>query len=339
MPAPIRHNPSGRTDAHGAPPVRGMKRLRRARMALARRIAGPHAHVSTRPDGRERRVFFLRGAPRSGTNWAAALLNLHPKVICEGEFHLENFIEVAQRHVAAEHHATSHEPARAELLAGVEDLVERTIRAGLALSPGAEWVGDRTPRPVRELIAGAPIIWMCRDGRDVLVSWMYHLLRTNAPKIGGAERMKGAFGDDYDAYKRDPSHFNVYPEHLLGDETLVRELSRTWGEHIRNDLDALDRIGRDAPTLKVRYEDLLADTEARRTRMYELLGLDPGEARPIGRRDRTAPGFDEKPGSFYRKGEAGDWKHYFVNDDARRWFAEEAGAALVELGYERSTDW
>ena len=31
--------------------------------------------------------FFVRGHPRSGTNWIGALLNLHPQINCWGEFH------------------------------------------------------------------------------------------------------------------------------------------------------------------------------------------------------------------------------------------------------------
>jgi len=314
--------------------MRGVKRLRRARMALARRVAGPHAHVSIRPSGRERRVFLIRGAPRSGTNWAANLLNLHPKVIADGEFHLENFLDVANNHVSVEHHATSKEPIKGELLAGIDDLIERTIRAGLALRPGAEWIGDRTPRRVRELVPGAPVIWLCRDGRDVLVSWVHHLLRTGDPRLGGEKRMRTAFGDDYEALKADPGLFKQHPEKLLGDETLVRELTSDWSTQVTRDLETLARLEKDGRVLKVRYEDLLADTESARTQMYTFLGVDPHEAKAIDSGDRTAAGFKQNADSFFRKGEAGDWKNYFLTSETDRWFTEEAGDALAALGYQ-----
>jgi len=314
--------------------MRGVKRLRRARMALARKIAGPYAHVSIRPSGRERRVFLIRAAPRSGTNWTCALLNLHPKIIANGEFHLENFLSVAHDLISVDHHITSQEPFRAELLAGTRDLIDRTIRSGLVFRPGAEWIGDRTPRFIHELVPGAPVIWLYRDGRDVLVSWMYHLLRTDTAVMGGGDRMRAAFGDDYDALKADPAFFEEHPEKLLANEALVREMSRDWARQVWHDREQLDRLEGDGLALRVRYEDLLADTETMRHKMYRFLGLDPADAKPIGSDKCTTPGFKEGAGSFYRNGEAGDWKNYFLTSETDRWFTEEAGDALAALGYE-----
>ena len=36
-------------------------------------------------------VFLLRGFVRSGTNWMGRILNLHPDINCQGEFHLYPF--------------------------------------------------------------------------------------------------------------------------------------------------------------------------------------------------------------------------------------------------------
>ena len=50
----------------------------------------------------EHSFFFVRGHPRSGTNWVGALLNLHPQVNCFGEFHFEdirNAIDAQQAHL------------------------------------------------------------------------------------------------------------------------------------------------------------------------------------------------------------------------------------------------
>jgi hypothetical protein len=50
-----------------------------------------------------------------------------------------------------------------------------------------------------------------------------------------------------------------------------------------------------------------------------------------------APGQEDR-GNFFRKGVAGDWTNHFRDED-RRIFNEEAGRALVELGYEANERW
>jgi len=38
-------------------------------------------------------VVFLRAYQRSGTNWMGNLLNLHPDIVCKGEFHFKSFFD------------------------------------------------------------------------------------------------------------------------------------------------------------------------------------------------------------------------------------------------------
>ena len=46
----------------------------------------------------------------------------------------------------------------------------------------------------------------------------------------------------------------------------------------------------------------------------------------------------EDPHHHYRKGVAGDWKHYFT-PQVKAAYKEAFGKALIELGYERSLEW
>jgi Sulfotransferase domain len=46
----------------------------------------------------------------------------------------------------------------------------------------------------------------------------------------------------------------------------------------------------------------------------------------------------EDSNSFFRKGMAGDWKHYFTKDD-KQVFKQEAGELLIRLGYEKDLSW
>lgn len=47
---------------------------------------------------------------------------------------------------------------------------------------------------------------------------------------------------------------------------------------------------------------------------------------------------EEDPGSFFRKGIAGDWENAFTGRD-KQTLKEEAGDLLIELGYEKDRDW
>jgi hypothetical protein len=145
-----------------------------------------------------------------------------------------------------------------------------------------------------------------------------------------------------DAFRRDPKAFHKRPGLLLSVEPWVRDLARTWADHVAHDAaaaEAMNRGQRSGRALTVRYEDLHADPDAWRRRMYEFLGVEPGAAAPVSADTRTSPGHGrDDPRSFFRKGEVGDWRRYFT-PNTTRWFKEEAGAALLQLGYESAPNW
>ena len=57
-------------------------------------------------------IFFLRGHAKSGTNWLGRLLNLHPRIRCEGEFNFHHVWDGMDRFVNADWHAAHREPTR-----------------------------------------------------------------------------------------------------------------------------------------------------------------------------------------------------------------------------------
>ncbi|MEZ6317896.1 MAG: sulfotransferase domain-containing protein [Phycisphaerales bacterium] len=290
--------------------------------------------MDTHPD-----IFLLRGHARSGTNWIGRLLNLHPRVLCAGEWDFTELQDAFGRFVGALARCPRRPgaPSRARRSSG---LPLRVLAVVCERKPGAIWIGERTPKPIEPTpIAEAPVIHVLRDGRDVLVSWTHHQLKRARTGEGG---LAGRMGEQVAAYERNAEHFLEHPEHLLSDESWVRQIARQWGARNLADRDTIEsaRAGRTPYRVHaLRYEDLLADVERERVGMYRFLALDPDEAAPLESGVKTGAGFEsESPGAFNRKGEAGDWKNYFTGD-ARRWFKEEAGSALIELGYEERNDW
>jgi hypothetical protein len=131
-------------------------------------------------DGRPRRICFLRGHMRSGTNWMGSLLNLHPKVVVDGEFHLEMLKDSLNRFTSETWSLGSREPIKSIAEDWFQELVRRTVATVVAKRPNAEWLCDKTPAPIDRFLPGAPNLVIVRDGRDVATSWTFHQLR-----IGG----------------------------------------------------------------------------------------------------------------------------------------------------------
>ena len=299
----------------------------------------------TTPTATQPGYFFVRGHPRSGTNWVSNLLNLHPAVCCTGEFHFETIYNAIHRTKAIPWQLTGKEPVRSELEAAFGDMVRRCVSLACRQKrPDAVWLGDRTPSDLLYWMPGARYIWILRDGRDVAVSWTFHQLRKGREVIEKSipSPARGHLLALTDRFTADPELFTREPELLLADEAWVRHVAGTWDRRFRSDAGAARHIERpdtDGEVLRVRYEDLHTDTEAQRRRLFEFLGLDPDDAEPASAETHTTAGYDEAdPTKYRRKGEVGDWTNYFT-DQARAWFHDVAGESLVRAGYAKDEHW
>jgi hypothetical protein len=298
------------------------------------------------PSAVRHEFFFVRGHPRSGTNWVGALLNLHPQVNCFGEFHFEDIRSAIDTQQAHPWQITAREPLKTVMDRCFEDMVKKAMLTLEGRKPMARWIGDRTPRGLRVFVEHAPHFLIIRDGRDVLVSWTYHVLRMRPHVLDVVvpAEIRAGFNRLYQRFQDDKDHFTKHPEVLLSEESWVRLVAGRWAGWMRADQASIERIragdkGARARLLVIRYEELHADVERARREMYGFLDLEPAEAAPISGETRTAAGFEkEDPESFWRHGQVGDWKTY-ATDDSKKWFKDSAGDVLVELGYERDTNW
>ncbi len=284
------------------------------------------------PTSQTRRVFHIRGSGSSGTNWACALMNLHPAVCCSGEWCFRPIREGIDRWEGQAWTFATSARMRAIVEGHLAQMVCDCLNAHADQErPGAVWVGDRSPEPVRELVPGAPVILTIRDGRDVLVSMTLRYLREGLEKPSRMVAQHPGMGSVSERFRQDPRAFCERAEGLLPDESWVRRCAERWARHMRADLAAMEALGENGCI--VRYEDMHEDVQRERARMYALLGLDPQDAEPVGRDSRTSAGFDgEDPLSFYRAGRVGDWQRW-MDARALSWFEDEAGQVLEELGY------
>lgn len=281
----------------------------------------------------DKRFFCIRGYMKSGTNWLSGLLSGHADIDCVGEFHWQDHvgpINRALRNVPL----YQGDPEAGKHFRNEFELLTKRMLVSKA-DPNAKLIGDRTPHTIEPIIVrGAPHICIIRDGRDVLVSRAFHLF--NRPESHRLFERFPEMNAIHDKFRDDSWFFKKHPDHLLSNETMVRESARWWREHLEADRAAVEKFPK-LPVRFVKYEDLHANVEGERKKLFKFLGVKPRLAEKI--EGSLVPGFsEERPNEFYRKGAVGDWKNYF-NDSVKEWFREEAGEELKRQGYVDGDDW
>eukprot|EP01132_Coremiostelium_polycephalum_P009339 gene9339-11453_t len=292
-------------------------------------------------------LVFIRGHEKSGTSWLKKVLKLHPKVsMANNEFHF-HFLEEAIDKFTKKPWQASKEPyltyTKKWYKSFVRDILLSSIHPTMA--PLYEWVGEKTPSPLAPIISGSRYVLIVRDGRDVVVSLFWHYVR-----LGGFENWCGPTTkylvepEHVSNYKSNSSYFYDHPEKLLEKEICFRAIAKSWAKRVKSDQDVITQLEKEpvAQVHVIQYEELHRNPEDTRMKMYNFLDLDYGEAEPLSIDDKTLPGGFKEDGSesnkFFRKGEIGDWKNYFTPDN-KKWFKEEAGHILIDLGYEINNDW
>lgn len=294
-----------------------------------------------------KKIFTVRGYQKSGTNWIANILNLHPRVLVRGEYHFHRLYECGINSFLSIPFSSQFEDI-------VDNNLERSIKRclfDLRVDLGKkdiEFFGDRSPGPganLKPIISERyPQIYIIRDGRSVVTSLTYHYMRIindiGLNKISPWPDLKKIFTNYPELIKKsqklfkNSKYFEENPEEFFNNEDYVRYISKSWKVYIEENDKIINEAERgliNSDILTIKFEDLFGNVEKMRKLVYEFLALDPREARPLT--DREKPGFN-KPNNLnhYRKGTVDDWKKYF-NDKVYNCFMEEAGDILLKLGY------
>jgi hypothetical protein len=268
-----------------------------------------------------RQLFFVGGAPRSGTTWLQQMLDCHPEISCRGEGLFLQALAVPMERLMAERtsrldaknrrvfaHAGGYPlppaddaeflTATAILLALRQQTQGRTCHA----------IGEKTPENVfffprlKSMFPGAKLICITRDPRDVLTSAWHFFHQDTAGENEVVAKMnfiRGALAPLNDGARTMLSLAEHYP----------------------------------ADCLIVTYESLLRSPASELRRLFAFLGVPHGDAVVAECVTRTSfasmtggrPAGVEQSGSFFRKGVAGDWSDTLT--------AEMNAMILKELGW------
>jgi len=172
--------------------------------------------------------------------------------------------------------------------------------------------GSQAAELILSLFPGSRLVFLLRDGRDVVDSWL-------------AAYQNGSWAQEEGA-------FPLAPE---GREAFVRWQASVWAHRTRSVAAAFTRHD-PARRVLVRYEDLLADTPRELGRICEAIGKAPDHERLAS--IAAEHDIDEVPNR--QKGERhavrmaspGGWRKHLTGAEQRA-VEEEMGDALAFVGY------
>lgn len=177
---------------------------------------------------------------------------------------------------------------------------------------------------IKRLLPDSQIIWLVRDGRDVLTSGTFDWVqRESKDSIRYRYLVSQEMAVSPDRFF-DDAVIQQWAEHWreVGECALQANLVNPvrYEEMKRNHSVELQRLFKE---LKVNCDAQIAESCADATTFKKTTGRDAGDSQPTAKA---------------RKGISGDWKNYFTRQDGEL-FHKIAGELLVKLGYEASDAW
>lgn len=301
----------------------------------------------------QREKFFILGHARSGTTLLARLVRLHPEIHCNWQAHFftrEPFLKSlvdspeAAEWLARKSNRWNHGRDLSPLVlrASADFILERD-----AAREGKRIVGDKSPsslihgQAVRDMAAiypDAALIYIIRDGRDVLISERFRNFVEDSKFLTAEDKRI------IEALKDDQKPFTDGRRSIFS-EAFISRAAAGWVANLKEtDEEARRLYGEHYFTL--RYEDLLATPFNEMQKLWQFLGVTVSPTQETAVRDELAFNPDEEwqakrndsIASFLPKGKTGNWRNMFTQHD-QQVFKEVAGGMLVKWGYEKDSGW
>jgi ribosomal protein L34E len=288
----------------------------------------------------ENRLAWIFGSSRSGSTWLLKMLSDLEGVVpvddphlghhlgvwrpiplawaaCDDPPQLSTLLDVKAEEsgyfFAERHREAWWEPLRQLIMArfeaqageaGVED-------PALAAAFVVKEPGSHVAPFLAELFPDSKVIFLLRDGRDVVDSWL------DAYSDGSWAIPGGAF-----------------PVNEEGRIPLIKWLSEVWAYRSRAVKQAYDSRA-DGDRIQIRYEELRNETERCMERICAMVGIDPGRVPEVveAHRFEKLPSAKRGRRSFTRQARPGGWRDN-LNAAEQQAMHEAMGEALAEFGYE-----
>jgi hypothetical protein len=300
-----------------------------------------------------RQKFFIFGHARSGTTLLMRLVRLHPQVHCNYQGHfftrqplLKSLVNTpaAQEWLARKSNRWNQGRDLSPLVlrAAADFIMERD-----ALKVGKNIVGDKSPsstihgQAVRDMHAVYPdakLVYIIRDGRDVLISERFRNLVEESKFLKPEDRQI------IEELRRDQSQFTDGRRSIFT-ESVVRRVAAGWVRNLQETVDDAERLF-PGQYFTLRYEDLLECPFDEMQKLWGFLGVPAAKSIEPVILGEMASNPDEEwqsrrnedIASFLPKGQAGNWRRLFTARD-KALFKEVAGDMLLKWKYEQNNDW
>lgn len=286
----------------------------------------------------ENRLAWIFGSSRSGSTWLLKMLSDLEGVVpvddphlghhlgvwrpiplawaaCEEPPELRTLLDLKAEEpgyfFAERYREAWWEPLRQLIAARFE---AQASDAGLEPKAEAAFVvkepGSHVAPLLAELFPGSKVIFLLRDGRDVVDSWLDAYSEGSWAISGGA--------------------FAVSEE---GRIPLIKWLSAVWAYRSRAVREAYDSR-RESDRVLIRYEDLRDETETCVKRICAMIGVDPERVPEAvrGHRFEKVPRAARGPRRAVRRARPGGWRDNLSLAEQKA-MHEVLGDALLEFGY------
>ncbi|HNO93506.1 MAG TPA: sulfotransferase [Anaerolineales bacterium] len=301
-----------------------------------------------------REKFFVMGHARSGTTLLMRLLRLHEEVHCNYQAHffsrkpmLKSLVDSPDAEEWLSRKSNRWNQGRdlspLVLRATADFIMERD-----AAREGKHIVGDKSPsstihgqivRDTHLIYPDAKIIYIVRDGRDVLTSERFRNFVEESKFLTSED--KRIMAD----LQTDSAPFSDGRRSIFT-ETSIRNIAKRWVDDL-NEIDEESKRLYGENYISLRYEDMLSNPFAELSRLWKFLDVkkvDSALEKQLVEEMSSNPDEEwqakrnEGIASFLPKGQAGNWQRLFTARD-KALFKEIAGDVLTKWGYEKDLNW
>lgn len=303
----------------------------------------------------KRQSRFIIASPRSGTTWMSKMLNAHPDIFCVERRLFGNYADMVLDEGAKkprlrvtldkytnslfQHHGFSDKAKKQVLksfMSALQNEEKKQSGKDIIVDKITPYVNtaDQVVKQINSFFPKSKIIYIIRDGRDVLTSGVFHWFNKQSTQEELSDFEK----------KRRVIYLKQTNEQLprfFQDKEIIQ-----WANEWVQPIKTIEKAKIKHQVKVIFYEDLLTDTETVLTECLRFLSAKTS-AKTLETCIEEASFKNMSAGrekgvavqnAHVRKGVSGDWKNYFTYEDGKL-FQEIVGDALVAYGYETDEKW